>query len=134
MKVSKNNRNQGFVTLISVIVAGAVGLSVAIALIILGIDSSKNALSLEESKKAKALVDACAEEALEKIRDSLLFAGGGGLSLESGTCGYLVTDQGGQNRLVQASGTAGTAIRKVTINLNQIRPRISIISWLEVPD
>lgn len=129
-----NKKNEGFITLISVLVVGAVGVAVTLSLILLGLGSSRTSFAVEQSNQAKALANACAEEALEQIRDSTPFTGTGNLTLGQGTCAYTVTSQGGQNRTVTASGTVGTIIRKVKIIINKINPTITATSWQEVAD
>jgi len=126
--------SRGYITLISVLVVGAVGVAIATSLILLGIGSSRSSFALEQSNQAKALANACAEEALQQIRDSTPYTGTGNLSLGQGTCTYTVTSQGGQNRTITASGTVGTIVRKVKIIITKINPTITVSTWQEVAD
>ena len=127
------NNDAGYVTLISVLVVGAVGVAIALSLILLGAGSSRTSFALQQSVQAKGLANACAEEALEQIRESTLFTGSGNLTIGQGTCSYTVTDTGGTNRTVTASGTVGTIIRKVSISITAINPLIVVTSWQEGP-
>ena len=129
-----HNMNKGFITLISVLIVGAVGTAVAISLILLGLGSSRTSFAVEQSNQAKALANACAEKALQQIRDSTPYTGSGNLSLGQGDCSYTVTSQGGQNRIIAASGIVGTIIRKVEVIIDTINPVIEIVSWQELPD
>lgn len=130
-----NNKNQrGFITLISVLVVGAVGVTMVLSLIMLGLGSSRTSFAVEQSNQAKSLANACAEEALQQIRDATPFTGSENLALGQGTCSYAVASQGGQNRIITASGTVGTIIRKVKIIINKINPAIQVVSWQEVAD
>lgn len=125
---------RGYITLISVLIIGAVGLAIATSLILLGLGSSRTGFALEQSDQAKGLAMACAEEALQQIRDSTPFVGAGTVTLGQGTCTYTVTNTGGQTRLIIASGTVGSVVRKVRITISQINPTIIISSWQEVAD
>lgn len=107
-------------------------MAITISLILLGLGSSRTSFAVEQSNQAKALVNACAEEALQQIRDFLPFTGSGSLTLGQGSCSYTVTSQGVQNRTIIASGTVGTIIRKVRITINKINPTIVATSWQEV--
>lgn len=127
-------KSGGYVTLLSVLVLGAVGVAIAVSLLLLGLGSSRTSFALEQSNQAKALANACAEEALQQIRDATPFTGTGNLALGQGTCSYTVTSQGAQNRTIIASGTIGTIVRKVKIIINNISPVIQVISWQEVAD
>lgn len=124
----------GFITLISVLVVSAVAVAVTLSLILLGIGSSRTSFAVQQSNQAKALANACAEEALQQIRDSTPFVGSGNLTLGQGTCSYTVTSQGGQNRTITASGTVGTVVRKTKVIINNISPTITVTSWQEVSD
>lgn len=129
-----HNMNKGFITLISVLIVGSVGMAIAISLLLLGLDSSRTSFAIEQSNQAKMLANACAEEALEQIRDSTSYTGNGNLSLGQGACVYTVTSQGGQNRTITASGTVGTTLRKVQVIINTINPLIGVVSWQELSD
>lgn len=125
---------KGFVALISIIIIGAAAVSVAVSLLLLGVGASKTSLTLEQSGQTKGLANACAEQALEIIKENPSYSGTGNLTLGQGTCSYSVIDRSGQNKTINAAGTAGSSIRKVKINVNQITPIINIASWQEVAD
>lgn len=129
-----DGRQDGYITLISILVVGAIGVAITVSLILLGLGSSRTSFTVEQSAQAKALANACAEEALQQIRDSTPFTGSGNLTLGQGTCNYTVTSQGGQNRTITSSGTVGTIIRKVNVIINTINPTIAVTSWQEVAD
>ena len=114
------------------LVVGAVGVAIALSLILLGNGSSRTSFALQQSAQAKGLANACAEEALEQIRESTAFTGSGNLTLGQGTCTYTVTSGGGQNRTIATSGTVGTILRKVSITISAINPLIVVTSWQEV--
>ena len=115
-----NKSSHGFITLISVLVVGAVGVAITLSMILLELGSSRTSFALEQSNQAKALANACAEEAMQQIRDSTPFTGTGNLTLGQGTCSYTVTNTGGQNRTITASG------------INQINPAMAVTSWQEM--
>lgn len=127
-----NTETKGFITLISVLVIGVVGVALTLSMILLGLASSKTSFAIRQSYQAKALANACAEEALQQIRDSTPFTGTNTLTLGQGTCSYTVTSQGGQNRTITLLGTVGTIIRKATIVISKINPSITVTSWQEV--
>lgn len=123
--------NKGFVTLISVLLVGVVGLVIALSLIMFGLGSSKTALVFMQSNQAKALSNACAEEALEQIRTSTSFTGYGSLSTDNGSCWYSVTGSA-PNKAITAYGTVGTVTRNVIVNTSAVSPQIMISLWHEV--
>lgn len=123
---------RGYITLISVLIVGAVGIAVTLSIILLGIGSSRTSLAVEQSSQAKSLANACTEEALQQIRDLSSFTGTGALTLGRGACTYSVTSQGGQNRTITTVGTVGTIVRKITVILNKVTPLVGVTSWQEV--
>lgn len=123
----------GYITLISVLVIGAVGVAIVTSLILLGLSSSRTSFAIEQSSQAKALVNACAEYALQQIKDSPSYVGTSGLQAPGlGTCSYSVQSQGGQNRTILSIGTVGPVVRKVKIVITKVSPAITISTWQEV--
>ena len=125
---------KGYVALVTVLVTGAVAGAIIVSLLQLGLSSGRTSLTLEQSNQAKALANACAEEALQQIRDSIPFSGSGSLTLGQGSCSYTVTKLAGQIRTITASGTVGTMVRKISIAIDKITPSINLTSWQEVAD
>lgn len=129
MKIIRTN---GYITLISVLIAGAVVLLIVTTTLLVGATISKSSLTLENSNQAKALVDACAEEALQQIRDSVNYSGGDTVTFGNGSCTYNVINNGGQNRSIEAEGNVNSISRKVKIDLDNINPEINITYWQDV--
>lgn len=125
---------KGYVTLISVLIMGAIGLAITISLILLGLSSSRTSFSLEKSNQAASLSNTCADEGLEKLRRNPAFLGTVNLNFSYGDCTYVVTDLGGASRRIDSTGTTDDYTRKVQITLDQISPSINITSWQEVAD
>jgi hypothetical protein len=129
----RQQRNTGgYVTLLSVLVVGAVGLAVTASLLLLGIGSARTSFAVRQSLQAKSLASACAEQGLEQIRANISYVGTGNLSLGQGVCSYTVTNQGGSNRTIDSVGTVGTVVRKSRVIINAIIPLIIVSSWQEV--
>ena len=132
---NKNEQSQkGFVVLLSVLILTVVGMALLSSLLVFGIINIQSSLSLEQSGQARALANACAEEALQQINDSVSFSGSGNLSLSTGTCNYTVIHLSGSNREIESVGTVDSVVRKVLVTLDQINPNIQMTSWQEVSD
>ena len=129
-----DKRKNGYIILLATLIVAAVGLAITSSFVLLGLDFSRTVFSLEQSNQAKAFANACAEEALQQIRNDTNYAGAGNLSFSRGTCSYTVTSQGGESRTINSSGLVGTLTRKVKITINQINPKITVFSWQEVAD
>ena len=131
---SYHSDRSGYIALITVLITGAIGVAIATSLLLLGLGSSRTSFALEQSNQAKSLANACSEGALQQIRDSTPFTGTGNLTLGQGSCNYIVTSGGGQNRTIASTGTVGSIVRKVKITIDNINPSINVTSWQEVAD
>lgn len=127
------NRNEqgGYTALITVMIVGALGLSISLALIFAGLGASKSSFALEQSNQAKALANACAENALQNIHD-LKASGSNSINLALGSCSYIIINSNPGNYLISAEGIVGKVVRKVAISIDSINPAININSWTEV--
>ncbi len=125
---------RGFVSLIAVIIVGAIGMAVAVALLLSGVDATRQSLMESRSAQSGALRDGCIEEALGHIRDTTSYTGSDTLTLGAGTCTFTVTSQGGQLRTITSTGTVATVVQKARVTIDKITPDISIASWQEVAD
>lgn len=109
-----------------------VGLMISLALILNAADSGQTSLAASRAKSAQSIASACAEEALQQIRDSASFIGTGNIDFQSGSCTYEVTSQGGQNRTITASSTVQLIVSKVRVVINAINPSLNVIIWEEI--
>lgn len=134
--LKKNRKNKkiekGYVMLVSMLVISAIGLSTVVSLVLLGVGSSRTSASLEQSNKAKATANACAESALQQIWNWDSYVGSSNLVLESGTCSYVV-DGAVTPKVIQVSGVAGSVVRRISITIDQLHPYLHIDSWKEIP-
>lgn len=119
----------------SVLIVGVVGSSIAIFLILMGTDSYRTSSALEQSFQAKSLADACAEKALDSLRQNVNYTGGETITFDRGNCEILpIVNASTQTPTIKTKGMAGTNLRKNQILLQQITPKIMISSWKEVAD
>jgi len=124
----------GYIALISVLIISAIIVLIATSASLVSIGESDMGFEENQAWETSFLAAACAEEALQQIKDSLPFSGSGNLSLGQGSCGYTVTRLIGQNRIINASGTVDSIVRKLKITIDKIKPSINITSWQEVAD
>ena len=108
---------KGYIALISILIITAITSLIAISAILLSISESNMGLTKNLSAEAYYLANACAEEGLQQINDSVPFSASGGLTLGNGSCSYTVTKLTGQNRVVDASGTVNNIIRRYFVKI-----------------
>jgi hypothetical protein len=131
---SKNNQQSGIVTLVSVLLISVVGLAIAASLLIFSTNQSKNDLIIYQHSQAKAIADACAEQALMNLKSNSSFSGQYNLILGSGACDYDVQQAGGGNVTINVSAYVSAAVSRWRIIIDQVSPSISIVSWRPVAD
>ena len=129
-----NEEKGGYITLISVIIVSAVILSIVLFMLTSGIEATKNSSVYTNSFRTKFLADACAEEALQQIRDNTNFSGTNVIMLGGGSCSYSVTNTGVSTRTIKATSTISNEVKKVRILLGALNPKIVISTWSEVAD
>ena len=125
---------KGYIALISVLIITAITSLIAISAILMSINESNMGLTKDLSARAYYLADACVEEALQQINNSIPYMGTDSLTMGSGSCSYTVTSSGGQNRTIESTGTVGDLNRRVRVTIDAITPSINITSWDEVVD
>lgn len=126
-----SNRN-GFAALIGVLVLGVVSATAASALVFAGTRSLQASLALRQHYEAKGIARACADVALQRIRDDLAYAGSGSVTLGTGSCEYSVANFGGSVRTVRVTATVANVTKKLLISTGALNPKIVISSWREV--
>jgi len=123
---------KGFATLFIVIILGSIALAFALYAATASSWSVRESIDFRKSYQAKALADACAEVALEKMQEDNAFTGSASLGLENGFCEYQVADSGENIRIIFVRGAVDDIVRKAQINTASFNP-ITISSWQEIP-
>jgi hypothetical protein len=124
--------SDGYIALLSVIIVGAAGMAIGLALLLSGTNSQRSSLVTQQSIQARQLAHGCAEEALQKIHESIGFTGTNSLTLGAGSCNYTITSTGATTRTITTNGMVGGVVRKVAVYATINSSSISITSWQEV--
>lgn len=131
--MSDNNRNSGFIAIISVIILSAVILLVSIGVSLRSISAGDSASGGEFSSRALALAEACAEHASLRLANNLSYAGNENIIVEgSDSCTVLPTEGTGNiNRVIKAEAMVRGYKRRIRVDIAQVRP-YALVSWREV--
>lgn len=128
-------KTKGYIALTTALIVGAVGTVVGVSILTLALYYTKTSLLSYFSLESKGMANACAEEALKRIRLEN-YVGNGSLTIDGKSCSYNITGTI-PNLEIRASNST-TAVnqttRKVKITIDQINPTIRITSWQEVAD
>jgi len=133
MKMVKSQA--GYIALITAIIVGAVVLIMAIATTLVGIGQSRNGFLSQNFAEARSLAAACAEKALIDLKDNHNYTGNETINLGNGQCQIAaIEDLGGEARIIKLTGVVNNVTRKTKIEISQIDPSMTLVSWQEVAD
>ncbi len=126
-------KERGFTLLLSVLILGAVMITVAATLVQLGVNAGLSGGTSQQRSRASALAQACAEHALELLRTEPAYQGNEQLTYASGSCRILtVSGLGTSDRTVCSEGTSGSTVQRLEIVISELIPQTRITSWNEV--
>lgn len=97
------------------------------------INSVKNDMAILNFKKARAINEACVETALlELTKNKNYNENNQEIGISKGSCQYLVNNQGETDVSIQSQGEFSDSVSKIEVKINQLTPKINVISWREV--
>jgi len=121
--------------LVTVVIIAMVALVMSLNSSFLGLSTLDMSFLVNESGRATALAEACAETALSELRINPAYTGvaSPGLSLFGGSCIIEVTNLGGNNRQATTTTTLGNFTKRVafTATLDLINRALTINTWQE---
>ena len=129
-----NYTKRGVVALISVIVIGAVGLSLTLAVVLSSISRSQTGQALERGVTAENYAASCAEIALNALRLEVTYGGNQTVSFPQGSCSIASLATAGDVRQIKATGIVGDTIKRIEVFTSKISPNVLISSWRVVTD
>lgn len=123
----------GYVALMSVLVVGAAATAIALTLLTSGSEAQRAMLVEQQSKQARSLAVACAQEALQQIHDNSGFTSTNTiLTLGQGRCTYTVAVTAPTTRSILTKATVGNVVKNIQVYVTLNTSNISITSWQEV--
>jgi hypothetical protein len=125
---------QGYILLVTILVAGAVGVAIATSLLFLATNAGRMGLTIEQSSRALAYANTCMENALAALVADGSYAGNATTTFTNGTCRiYNVGGSGNADRTVCVEGVSGSATRYVEANLSRVLPTPLFSIFRETP-
>ncbi len=122
-------KGNGYVAISTVLVVGAVVLTIGISVILNGINESQSALADTKSEVALGLVNACAQDGLIRLSKNNSIPGT--IVLPEGTCTVTINSQVGNDWDVTYSVTLGGYTKSVKVVATRTTT-VTINSWLEI--
>lgn len=126
---------KGYIAIISILIISAILLLVALAGVNSGIAQSKMTFQRNQLSENYYLAQACAEEALMRVKEDSAYSGNETVSLDGNNCQILAVDKGkSQARTVKVSSSLYNLAKKIRIEVARINPLMEIQSWRELAD
>ncbi len=124
-------QQNGFILLLSVIIIGAIGATLALYLFLTGALSGRASLDLTGALETRYLADGCAEQALLTAEDCSTQTIT--TTTPQGSCTYTITPNGG-SRTIQVTATSQNFTKRLalTVNFSTSSTTSSTVSWQEV--
>lgn len=124
----------GYITLLSVLVLGAIFTTTAMFILNNGLNLNLNSWYWQQELKSRAAARSCLEVALQEVRNSTPYTGSDSLTFDSSSCSYTVNSLGGQEREIYATGLNIDSVSKIRVVVDTINPDINITHWEEKVD
>lgn len=129
-------KNQGgYIALITLIIIGAVVLISVITLTFVALNQKNFIISHNYTLKNYYAANACANYAILQLQKNLEYSGSESISLEDVDCIIeAVIGTGNNNRVVIASSQNNNQLKKIKVELEQVKPVTIIKSWGEITE
>lgn len=133
MRNLRTQKENGYITLMVVVIVGAFTAAVVLSALQSGVAGSNIGMSFMESYKARSYANACAEKALYRIHNNDISLSGSessGLTFDDGsTCTYTATVSGGGGVTINAVGLYQLSRVPVAVAGTVSSGHVTITSW-----
>lgn len=136
MTLQGHSKRGGYIALISVLMAGGVMLVLGLSASRSGITSAQSALRDISASQARLLADACAEDALFRLRANLSYAGNEEVSVNANESCTIrsISGVGPTNRQIRVEATVLGYVQKVELSVATVTPAIFVNTWRRVAE
>lgn len=122
-------KQEGYMTLLAVLITGSVALAASVAILMSGISNSQIVAQYTSSAIARGYGRTCAEAALFAVHENQTYTGTG---TDTG-CNYTVTSQGVNSYKIDVYSNYNESSRRVVIYAQYSGASLGVTSWKEVP-
>jgi hypothetical protein len=127
--MERNVKKTGFATLTTIIIVTIAGLLFIMSYLAISTDSIKTASSSEDALKARAIAEACAEIALDKLRINNSYSGNETVATAVGQCVIESISSSGQSRQLTTRATVQKSTKRVRVECTLESGTLMIKSW-----
>lgn len=123
-------KQKGFAVVLMVMVVSAVSLSVSLLLSEQSLFSNTTTKITTSRQMSLYAAEACVERALLVVRDDNNYEGTLNYTIGETDCVVTVTDQGGQERRLEASATNNEVTANLLITTSELSPQLTA-TWID---
>lgn len=134
MKWYTKKQPRGYITLMGVLIVGGVSTIISLSLALLGTDFLRTNQTLTDSTRARAMANACAEDALQAMRDFPTSTTHGSLSIGSESCAYDIAPLQNDTYAAYVFGSAASVSKKLEVVFTSVSSTVELTQWHEVAD
>jgi len=125
-------KKNGYVSLISVIIIGAIVLAAVLSLTFISLQQSAGMIERTRTLRNYYLANACANEALVKLQKDSNYTGNETITIDDYSCSIEnISGSGNSGRIIIASSQIVNQQKKIEIIIDQLRPKTIIKFWGE---
>lgn len=129
MKLKK--RKFGFAALTGVIVLGITATVLLPTILLINTDNIRSEIAIEQSGVALNLANACAESALNDLRNNNSYTGNETLVYPNGSCTIQTISGSTPTFTIKTLSTVNGYTKKIQVVTSQLSPNLVISSWQE---
>ena len=120
-------KKNGYVSLISVIIIGAIVLAAVLSLTFISLQQSAGMIERTRTLRNYYLANACANEALVKLQKDSNYTGNETITIDDYSCSIEnISGSGNSGRIIIASSQIVNQQKKIEIIIDQLRPKTII--------
>lgn len=121
---------KGYIAFTTLLIVGAVSLSVALSVSILSIGEGQMSLSTKKGQQVFYLAESCIEDSLEQIKNNNNY-NGGSFNIFDGSCTININKQG-NNWIIIVSAIKDNFEKKIETQITKTGGNIILNSWKEI--
>lgn len=127
-------KKEAFVLMISVLIVGAIVLSISLSVVFVNINAGKNSIDIRDLDQARMLTNSCSELALYELGQNPSAVGISVNNIGDDVCTYNIIQSTPTERIIQSEASYKNSTRKELVVVSSLSPEIVIESWREVAD
>lgn len=131
--MKQRNSPNGYIALMTLIMIGAIVLIAVIALTFMSVSQSNFIVSHNKTVKNYYAANACANYAILQLQKNEEYSGNQVIDIDNVKCNIeTVSPAGEAGRIFVVSSQEGSQLKKIRVELDQVKPVTIIKSWGEI--